>query len=206
MRVEWLRPVIHPMTKHTPSPTILLVDDEPLAHDLYQSHLSDEYEIRTARNGEQALEQLDETIDIVLLDRRMPGMSGQEVLETIRDRGYGCMVAMLTVVEPDFDIIEMGFDEYLLKPVSPAELNATIDSLLARATYQEEIQRFLSLTTKQATIETQNDPDTLADNEEYQALVDEVETTHKQANEQFEKIPSSDIDRLFRRLNQDQPA
>lgn len=69
--------------------------------------------------------------------------------------------------------------------MSPAELNATIDSLLAQATYEEEIQRFLSLTAKQATIETQNDPDTLADNEEYQALVEEVESTHKQANEEY---------------------
>lgn len=43
----------------------------------------------------------------------MPGMSGQEVLEAIRDRGYGCMVAMLTVVEPDIDIIKIGFDKYL---------------------------------------------------------------------------------------------
>lgn len=194
------------MTQAQHSPRILLVDDEPIARELYRQLLSDEYEVRTAENGEQALERIDETIDIVLLDRRMPGMQGQEVLEAIRDQGYRCMVAMLTVIEPTFDVIEMGFDEYLIKPVPADELNATIDSLLARATYQEGIQRFLSLTAKQAMIESQHDPEVLADNQEYQALVEEVERIHRQVNEQFEAIPASDTELLFRKLGQTQPA
>jgi len=59
---------------------------------------------------------IDETVDVVLLDRMMPGMSGQEVLAAIRERGLDCRVAMVTAVDADFDVIEMGFDEYLGKP------------------------------------------------------------------------------------------
>lgn len=194
------------MKKENERPRILLVDDEPAARDLYQKRLADSYEVTTAENGETALELLDESIDIVLLDRRMPGMSGHEFLQTIREQEYCCMVAMLTAVDPDLDIIEMGFDDYLIKPVSPEDLNATIDSLLARATYNEQIQRFLSLTAKQAALETENDPDVLADNEEYQALTNKIETIHEQVNEQFDEIPDNDTELLFRMVNQNHTA
>lgn len=194
------------MTTNGQSSSILLVDDEPMVRDVYQQLLNDDYEVRTAENGDKALERIDETIDIVLLDRRMPGMSGREVLAAIRDHGYRCMVVMFTAVEPNTDVIEMGFDEYLVKPVPSDELKATIDSLLARATYQEEIRRFLSLTAKQAMIESRHDPEVLANDQEYQTLLDEIERTHEQANEQFDEIPASDTELLFRKLDRAQPV
>ncbi|TKX52052.1 response regulator, partial [Halorubrum sp. SS7] len=60
-------------------PLVLVVEDEPDLADLYAAWLGDEYRVRTAYGGREALDQLDETddeVDAILLDRRMPGLSG----------------------------------------------------------------------------------------------------------------------------------
>lgn len=111
-------------------PTVLFVDDEPALADGHAAQLSDEHDTRTAHDGRSALETLDADVDVVFLDRRMPGLTGEEVLEAIRENGYDCRVVMLTGVEPAADIVEMGFDEYLVKPVGADELRATVDRLL----------------------------------------------------------------------------
>jgi len=102
-------------------PLVLVVEDEPDLADLYAAWLGDEYRVRTAYGGQEALDELDEAddeVDAILLDRRMPGLSGDEVLAAVRERGIDCRVAMVTAVEPDFDILKMGFDDYLVKPVT----------------------------------------------------------------------------------------
>lgn len=116
--------------------TVLIVDDEPALVDGRAAQLADQYDTRTAYDGEAALEVLDGEdgdVDVVFLDRRMPGRPGEAVLEAIRERGYGCRVVMLTGVEPDADVVEMGFDEYLVKPVEADDLRAVVERLLARS-------------------------------------------------------------------------
>ncbi len=109
--------------------TVLFVDDEPALADGHAARLADWYNTMSAYDGKATLETIDDTVDVVFLDRRMPDMAGKQVLESIRDAGYDCDVVMLTGVEPDADVIEMGFDEYLVKPVDTDELRDTIDRL-----------------------------------------------------------------------------
>lgn len=66
--------------------TVLVVDDEPDVADAYAAQLDDQYIVSTAYGGDEALERIDVSVDIVLLDRRMPSTSGDEVLERIRNR------------------------------------------------------------------------------------------------------------------------
>jgi CheY-like chemotaxis protein len=66
------------------SDTVLIVDDESEVADVYALRLREEYETRTAYGGEEALDTIDSDMDVVLLDRRMPDLSGDEVLERIR--------------------------------------------------------------------------------------------------------------------------
>lgn len=110
-------------------PKVLFVDDEPPIADGYVAELAD-YDAESVYAGRAALERLDDSFDVVFLDRRMPGMSGEAVLDAIRERGYDCRVVMLTGVEPDSDVVEMGFDGYLVKPVQPADLRDAIDRLV----------------------------------------------------------------------------
>ncbi len=155
-------------------PTVLIAEDEPDLADLYTAWLDEDCRVRTAYNGSQALDAIDETVDIVLLDRRMPGLSGDTVLDTIRERELGCRVAMVTAVEPDFDIIEMGFDDYLVKPASKEELLTLVDQLLLRSEYDCMLQEFYALASKKAILDKQKPEYELRASEEYRRLKDRL--------------------------------
>jgi DNA-binding response OmpR family regulator len=113
--------------------TVLLVDDERELLEIYEMWLEGKYAIRTAHDGRGALETFDEDVDAVLLDRRMPGLSGDEVLERLREEGHDTPVVMVTAVEPDEGMVELPFDEYVVKPADKSELLETLDRTLARA-------------------------------------------------------------------------
>ncbi len=154
---------------------VLVVDDESRLADLFTAWLTTEYEVEAAYDGESALELMSESVQVVLLDRRMPGLSGDEVLEEIRDRGYDCRVVMVTAVDPDFDIIEMGFDDYLVKPVSKDELMEVVESVQSRSTYENDIQEYYALVSKKSLLESEKSERELADNDEYQELTARVD-------------------------------
>ncbi|GGC58675.1 HalX domain-containing protein [Haloferax sulfurifontis] len=151
-------------------PLVLIVEDEPDLADLYATWLRNDYSVRVAYGGREALDKLDDEVDVVLLDRRMPDLSGDEALSEIRDRGFECRVAMVTAVEPDFDIIAMGFDDYLVKPVSREALTETVSNLILRNAYDVGIQDLFSLASKKALLESEKDEAALEENEEYQRL------------------------------------
>ncbi|MFC7214443.1 response regulator transcription factor [Saliphagus sp. GCM10025334] len=174
--------------------TVLIVDDEPAITSAYARWLEGSYEVRAANNGPDALENLDEGVDVVLLDRRMPDVSGDELLETIRERDLDCRVAIVSAVEPDFDIIDMGFDMYLEKPVSePNELRETVSKLLGRSTYDEQMQQFLSLASKKASLEAKKSEDDLSSNEEYQKLADQVDSLREDLSATATELDDEDL-------------
>jgi len=151
--------------------TVLVVDDEVGLADLYTAFLGVDYDVRTATSGAEAIEKSDDSIDVLLLDRRMPQMSGDEVLIEIRQRGLDCRIGMLSAVEPAEDIVDMPFDDYCVKPVDREELHAFVETLLKRRTYDDRSQEFFSLAAKKAALEK-------ADNdgsEEYDVLVERLE-------------------------------
>jgi predicted DNA binding protein/CheY-like chemotaxis protein len=126
-------------------PVVLIVDDERDLADTYARWLDDEYEVRTAYGGHEAIESVDETVDVVLLDRRMPRITGDDVLEHIWEEGFDCGVSMLTAVEPDSDLGDLGFDEYLVKPVTKADLVDVVNELVLRRSMTEDTQEYLAL-------------------------------------------------------------
>jgi len=189
-------------------PLVLVVEDEPDLADLYAAWLGDEYRVRTAYGGQEALDEVDaaeDTVDAILLDRRMPGLSGDEVLAAVRERGLDCRVAMVTAVEPDFDILSMGFDDYLVKPVTSDTLRETVKGLLRRGEYDTEMQELFSLTSKKAMLETEKNATELADNEEYQRLTDRIAEIRSQADESLEAVTEEDddFDKLFQDFDTD---
>jgi DNA-binding response OmpR family regulator len=178
--------------------TILIVDDESAVTDVYAAHLEAEYDVRTAYGGSEALEKLDGDVDAVLLDRRMPGMSGDEVLAEIRDEDYDVRVAMVTAVDPDFDILDMGFDDYVVKPVSRDELYETVDRLLTYSTYDDTFQEYFSLVSKRAALETSKSQSALETNEEYQELDERIEDLEENLDEAVMTLEDEEFGGLFR--------
>jgi DNA-binding response OmpR family regulator len=153
--------------------TILIVEDERRLADIYAKILDADYDVVTAYSGTQALE-VDEPVDAVFLDRKMPGPSGGDVLERLRDRGHDYPVAMLTAVRPDWDIVEMGFDDYLLKPVDTDDLLDATERLETLGGIEREAREYIRQNIKQASLEGEKDPSTLASSEAFSALKSDV--------------------------------
>lgn len=163
-----------PIDEDSSPPKVLVVDDDKDLADTYAVWLSDICDVETAHGGVQARKQIDDELDIVLLDRRMPGVPGDKVLEDIRDQEIDCQVAMLTAVEPDTDIIDLPFDEYLVKPVTQSALRETVDDLMLRAGFGAEAQEFFAMESKSAALESR-DEENLRDPDAAAELMDDTE-------------------------------
>ncbi len=116
---------------------ILVVDDEESVRDLLQRVLKEAgYNVVTAANGQEALDKMSElSIGVVLLDIKMPGLDGFQVLDHIRQRS-DIPVIMLTAigeVTSVRDSLALGADDYIRKPFKTRELLARIQAKLRRA-------------------------------------------------------------------------
>lgn len=120
------------MSDVTQETIVLIVDDQEDVADVYKLYLEESYEVQVEYGGKDALETIDESVDVVLLDRRMPDLPGDVVLQKIREQGFECRVIVISAVDPD----EQGMipsDEYLEKPVFKEELHEAIESQLGHA-------------------------------------------------------------------------
>jgi DNA-binding NtrC family response regulator len=174
-------------------PTVLAVDDDEKLLETYRMWLDADYDLRLAAGGEEALDALDDEVQVVLLDRLMPEMSGDEVLERIRESGHGCRVAMVTAVEPDFDIAEMPFDAYVPKALDRETVVRTVERLAARAEYDEVLREHYAVAEKLATIESQKPDAELARNEAYQDLLDRFEELDERLTDEAGDLDRDDI-------------
>jgi len=165
----------------TDLPTVLVVDDDRQLADMYQFQLSERYAVRTAYSGSQAIELLDETIDVMLLDRRMPRVTGARVLQQVRESEYDCRVIMITAVDPSFEIIELPFDDYLCKPVSKTTLIETVDQQLRVAEYDQTVRELFRKLSKLTLLEAEHSAAVLERSAEYQQLKRETRTTRTKA-------------------------
>ncbi len=154
---------------------ILVVEDEPDLADMYSGWLDQKYPVRTAHDGNEALDKFDEDVEVVLLDRQLPGMDGDAVLPLLRDRKPDIQVAMVTAVDPDVNVVDMGFDAYITKPIREDDLFEVVDHLLHRRIYDENIRELFAAISKQIALEDQYDDEELQDNPQYQYLLAEIE-------------------------------
>ena len=183
------------MTEDT---TVLIVEDQPDVLALYEQFVGEQYTVRTATTVEAAVDIVDESTDVVLLDRRLPDGDGQRVLERIREQGYGCRVAMVTGVVPDFDIVGMGFDHYVVKPISRDGLLDAVEVLLGRTEYGTKLRETASLVSKRALLEAEKSADELAASTEYRQLVDQVDTLQRDIDAISTDFTPADFRAMFR--------
>jgi len=172
-------------------PTVLVIEDEEGLADLYTVWLEDGNNVKTAYSGKEGLEMLSEEVDVVLLDRRMPEMSGDEVLEELRNRGYDCQVAMVTAVDPDVDIVDMPFDHYITKPIEKEDVQEAIEKLLEKSRLDDEAQKRQTVQFKKAILQDEVDDEDIKESEEFAKLEKQLEgferneTSNEEINEFF---------------------
>jgi two-component system response regulator VicR len=117
------------MSSRKNNTTVLVVDDDKEVADLYQLQLQNRYDAKAVYGGEEALESIDETVDVVILDRRMPELSGDDVLQEIRNRGVGCRVVMVSAVYKESGE-SIPADGYYEKPLDRESLYEAVESQL----------------------------------------------------------------------------
>lgn len=120
---------------------ILICDDEPVVHESLRLYFeADGYEVVDAYNGEEGLEKADDSISLCVLDIMMPKKSGIDVCREIRKRS-NLPIIMLTAKGEEIDRIlglELGADDYIVKPFSPREVVARVKAILRRVESKSE--------------------------------------------------------------------
>jgi DNA-binding response OmpR family regulator len=175
-------------TSSTDEPRVLVVDDEEQIADLYQHRLDDTYDVLKAYDGTEAIEKVDETVDVVTLDRRMPDLNGGEVLAQIRANDYDCRVVMVTAVNPEADIVEMAFDDYLNKPVDKDTLVEAVEHQLTVREYSETFQELNQACSKINALKAEKASNELEDLQVYQDLKEKVENLRTQQDELLDEL------------------
>jgi DNA-binding response OmpR family regulator len=125
-------------------PTILIVDDEPSIREIVSVYLERAgYTVITASDGLTAMEILtEETPALVVLDLMLPEVDGYEITRHLRAHG-DVPIIMLTARRQETDRIlglEMGADDYVVKPFSPRELVSRVKAVLRRTEGQAEVE------------------------------------------------------------------
>lgn len=118
-------------------PKILIVDDEEHITEVFSAALENlDYEVRVANSAAEASNVLSQyEPDLVLLDIRMPGKSGMELLREVKERYPNTGVIMVTAVDDTKTAVEamrLGAYDYMLKPVSLPELELRVQKALER--------------------------------------------------------------------------
>lgn len=124
---------------------ILLVEDEKSIRDAVQAYLEHEkYEVTPAEDGVIALEKFEkEVFDLIILDLMLPRLSGEQVRNKVRETSLVPIIILTAKgsIEDRVMNLELGADDYLVKPFSPRELVARVRALLRRTQTGEESQK-----------------------------------------------------------------
>jgi len=175
--------------------SVLVVEDERDLADMYAAHLRDSFDVSVAYGGEEAMDVLDDTFDVVLLDRRMPVVSGNEVLAHMEDQGLDLRVALVTAVNPDFDIIDLRIDDYLVKPVTKEGIRDTVERLLKLDEYDEQMRRLTSKKLKRNVLEVEKTRPELSDSEEFERLSEEITALEAEVDAIARELDTGNVDR-----------
>lgn len=129
-----------------PDATLLVVDDEQDIRDASERILSRiGYQVQKASRGDEALDILNKnSIDIVLLDLKMPGMDGMEVLARIRERSTEIQVIVITgyaTVETAIEAMKQGAYDFIPKPFEPDQLRIVVNRAWEKINFIQEAKR-----------------------------------------------------------------
>lgn len=142
------------------SKRILIVEDEAKIVEFIESYLLNSgYTVYKAFTGREAIKIFEQqAIDLILLDLMLPDISGEEVCLEIR-KNSGVPIIMLTAKSGDENIIkglDMGADDYMIKPFSPRQMIARVNAVFRRSAPEKETKSILNFHQGDLVIDTAN--------------------------------------------------
>ena len=165
---------------------ILIVEDEEDILELLEYSLQKEgYETIGFLSVNEKLEKVldEEKIDLILMDRNLPGIDGTSFINSIKNKGYNSPVIYLTAKDKDEDILD-GFDsyadDYITKPFNIKELLARIKAVIKRSSKDVDILKIRDITYK-------------SNNKKFYIEDEQIELTHLEHDLLLEFIQNRDI-------------
>jgi len=128
---------------------VLVVDDEiTVCKSIRQAILSDEYEVDMALSGEEALKKdAEKSYDLIITDLMMPGISGLDLLRSLREARPDCNVIMITgypTIKTAVESVKMGAFDYLPKPFTPADLRGLVARAFKKTEGEDRLKGIVS--------------------------------------------------------------
>jgi len=177
--------------------TILVVDDETDLAESYALRLDDRYETKIATSGGEALTKLGPDVDLVLLDRRMPGMAGDDVIKRIDEWELEFQVILVSAIDPGTDIIDVPFDGYLTKSVSTDELLAAVEQAFLKRRYEKLVAEYNAAAETYDVLREAHTQTELDDNEEFAELAARLTELEAEFEETIAELDDSSVTGLL---------
>lgn len=176
---------------------VLVAEDDEAFAETVRIWLEPAWTVRLAHDGEAAVDAYASDVDVMLVDRGMPMLSGSEVIQRVHEQGGDPGIAVMTAVSPDERILGLDFDLYLQKPVTHEELVEAVASLSERTRYPDPVRQLYSLRSKLRAFRETHSPNQLESNDHYQQLEAEFDDLTERVRREFpdfadEEIPIDD--------------
>ncbi|QLH82297.1 response regulator [Halosimplex pelagicum] len=175
---------------HAPS-DILIIEDERDTATLYQNYLEDQYSTTLATSGEQALEELNPRIDLILLDLNLPRMNGKKVIEAIEEdevEHTEPRIIILTTRDPTPEILDYPVDKYKMKPIYRDDLQSLIHDIALQNEFQNLSNTLFQKRSKRNSLNQAGKTDT----ETYRELLNSIDEIESKLTELYEQIAAGD--------------
>lgn len=130
------------------NPSVLIVEDDPIASSVLSDYLSDSFKLRSVSRGEDVIQYYSKDTDIVILDRKLEDTNGGRVAMRIKQKDPQALILVVSGVDPENDILDLPIDDYLKKPGNRAELRDRISDVLARQDFEVDERKYLALRSK----------------------------------------------------------
>ena len=132
----------------------MIVEDEQMVVSIIEDYFPDSYDIRSAETAQRALDTYHDDIELLIFDRRLREMSGDELAASIRAEHKKQLMLCVSGVKPGNDIHQLQCDEYIQKPFTEDELKTKVELLLNRTELEHPAREYLSLRSKQVALNT----------------------------------------------------
>jgi DNA-binding NtrC family response regulator len=138
--------------------SVLIIDDDPLIRKTLSSHLTKRgFDVALAEDGDEGIRKYTETCpELVLLDIRLPGTDGIEVLRAIREQNKRTFVLVMTAfddMKTTVEAIKLGAFEYLVKPLNFIDLDLTMDKAFQVRALEEKVSYLIEEKQREYTID-----------------------------------------------------
>jgi YesN/AraC family two-component response regulator len=122
------------------------------------------------------------------------------VLAELRDRGIDSRIAIITAVDPDFDIIDMDFEDYIVKPVLKSELQDIVHRLIRLSTFDKRVQESFAIASKIEVLDTEKTHAELSANEDYESLRHRLNELQDSIQDLFAEFDYQDFTTVYSEL------